>query len=195
MSVYLIRHTSVAVPEGICYGQTDVPLNTSFEEEARTVKEKLEGIRPDAVFSSPLSRCVKLAGFCGFDNALPDERLKELDFGDWEGKKWAETDMSVWAEDWINTPAPHGESFLKMYERVASFFDKLKEETCNTAFVFTHGGVIRCACIYFGQANLHNAFAWKPQYGEVVKFDWNRNAFHASRLILNQQDFQCPTGE
>ena len=27
MVVYLIRHTSVDVPQGVCYGQTDVPLN------------------------------------------------------------------------------------------------------------------------------------------------------------------------
>ena len=34
MVVYLIRHTSVDVPQGVCYGQTDVPLNPTFEEEA-----------------------------------------------------------------------------------------------------------------------------------------------------------------
>ena len=34
MEVILIRHTSVDVPVGICYGQTDVPLKESFEEEA-----------------------------------------------------------------------------------------------------------------------------------------------------------------
>ena len=34
MEVILIRHTSVDVPKGVCYGQTDVPLRDSFEEEA-----------------------------------------------------------------------------------------------------------------------------------------------------------------
>ncbi len=171
MRVYLIRHTSVAVAKGICYGQTDVPLNASFEDEARIVKERLEGIQPAAVFSSPLSRCARLASFCGFNNVILDERLKELNFGDWEEERWDDIDMSVWADDWINPPAPDGESFAGMYERVASFFDELKGETYDTVFVFTHGGVICCARIYFGQTDFNNAFDWMPQYGEVVEFN------------------------
>ena len=34
MEVILIRHTSVDVPPGVCYGQTDVPLKPTFEQEA-----------------------------------------------------------------------------------------------------------------------------------------------------------------
>ena len=174
MKIYFIRHTSVAVPKGVCYGQTDVPLNASFEEEARTVKERLEGIFPEAVFSSPLSRCARLACFCGFNNAVQDERLKELNFGAWEGKRWDEIDMSVWATDWINPPAPNGESFTGMYERVASFLDELKEKTYDTVFVFTHGGVINCARVYFGQRDLNSAFEGMPQYGEIIDVDLPR---------------------
>lgn len=33
MKLYLVRHTRVDVPSGICYGQTDVPLADSFETE------------------------------------------------------------------------------------------------------------------------------------------------------------------
>ncbi len=171
MRVYFIRHTSVDVPKGICYGQTDVSLNVSFEEEACSVKEKLRGILPEAVFSSPLSRCTRLARFCGFNNIILDERLKELNFGDWEGKRWDKINMSIWATNWINPPVPNGESFAGMYKRVASFLDKLKEETFNTVFVFTHGGVITCARIYFGQTDFNSAFEWMPHYGEINDFD------------------------
>lgn len=41
MEIYLIRHTSVDVPAGYAYGQTDVPLRPTFEEEAQIVKEKI----------------------------------------------------------------------------------------------------------------------------------------------------------
>ena len=34
MNIYLIRHTSVDVPKGLCYGQSDVPLRPTFEIEA-----------------------------------------------------------------------------------------------------------------------------------------------------------------
>ena len=39
MELYLIRHTSVDVPAGYSYGQTDVPLRDSFETEAETEKK------------------------------------------------------------------------------------------------------------------------------------------------------------
>ena len=42
MEIYLIRHTSVDVPAGYAYGQTDVPLKPTFEEEAEEVKKGLD---------------------------------------------------------------------------------------------------------------------------------------------------------
>lgn len=49
MEVILIRHTSVDVPPGVCYGQTDVPLKPTFEQEAAITQEnlkKLSSFRP-----------------------------------------------------------------------------------------------------------------------------------------------------
>ena len=66
MVVYLIRHTSVDVPQGVCYGQTDVPLNPTFEEEAAQTSARLKGLQFDKVYMSPLTRCVRLATFCGY---------------------------------------------------------------------------------------------------------------------------------
>ena len=42
MEVILIRHTSVDVPKGVCYGQTDVPLRDIFEEEASITAQQLQ---------------------------------------------------------------------------------------------------------------------------------------------------------
>ena len=55
MVVYLIRHTSVDVPQGVCYGQTDVPLNPTFEEEAAQTSARLKGLQFDKVYMSPLT--------------------------------------------------------------------------------------------------------------------------------------------
>ena len=43
MEIYLVRHTSVDIPAGYAYGQTDVPLRPSFEDEAEAVKKNLSG--------------------------------------------------------------------------------------------------------------------------------------------------------
>ena len=55
MKVILIRHTSVDVPKGVCYGQTDVPVAATFTEEAEMTKKALSDRTFDAVFSSPLT--------------------------------------------------------------------------------------------------------------------------------------------
>lgn len=84
MNIYLIRHTSVDVPKGLCYGQSDVPLRPTFEIEAAVTKAKIESIHFDMAYTSPLSRCTRLAQYCGFGDAIRDPRILELNFGDWE---------------------------------------------------------------------------------------------------------------
>ena len=90
MKVYLIRHTSVNVIPGTCYGQSDVPLNASFPEEAEQTRKQLEGLVFDHVYTSPLSRAVKLATYCGYPDATRDDRLMEINFGDWEMQRFDE---------------------------------------------------------------------------------------------------------
>lgn len=101
MDLYLIRHTSVDVPAGYSYGQTDVPLRETFEAEAATVKEELNKIAADKVYTSPLSRCVRLATYCGFEDAWKDDRIKELNFGSWEMKSWDEVSNHPHSEAWF----------------------------------------------------------------------------------------------
>ena len=114
MEIYLVRHTSVDVPAGYAYGQTDVPLKASFPEEAARVKQALEGHTFDQVWSSPLSRCRRLAAYCGYPEPMTDPRLMEVNFGEWEMKSWDEVSSDprsvAWFDDWLNEPTPGGES-------------------------------------------------------------------------------------
>ena len=170
MKIYIIRHTAVGV-NGVCYGQTDVPLKETFESEAKIVKQNLNGITFDAVFSSPLSRAKKLAEYCGYENIQLRDRLKELNFGEWEMQAWDKIDMSEWEKDWVNTPAPKGESFVQMYDRVASFLNELKGQEHSRVAVFAHGGVINCFKVYFGKTNLAGAFDDLAEYGQISEFE------------------------
>ena len=86
MEVILIRHTSVDVPPGMCYGQTDVPLKPTFEAEAAVTAENLKAYLPfDHVYTSPLTRCVRLATYCGYPDAERDKRIMEINFGESPG--------------------------------------------------------------------------------------------------------------
>lgn len=106
MEIYLIRHTSVDVPAGYAYGQTDVPLKPTFEEEAEEVKKGLSDHTFDKVWTSPLTRCVRLANYCGFPEAEREDRIKEVNFGEWEMKSWNELSSDprseAWFKDWVN---------------------------------------------------------------------------------------------
>ncbi len=173
MKLYLIRHTSVDVPKGICYGYSNVGLNSSFPEEANKVRQYIEGIGFDAVYSSPLFRCAQLTQYCGFENAIFDARLKELNFGDWEMKVWDEiTDPNLenWYQNWLSNPATNGESFMDQYQRFSGFMADLPTRAENVA-VFTHGGIINCARVYAGTATFENVFNDTPDYGSVTELD------------------------
>ncbi len=85
MEIYLIRHTQPKVASGICYGQSDIGLANSFPEELASLKEELKHLLDDhnMVYSSPLSRCQKLAHSLFKEVIVIDPRLMELDFGTW----------------------------------------------------------------------------------------------------------------
>ena len=53
MVIYFMRHTAVDVPQGVCYGQTDVPLKPTFEMEATQTAAHLQGLSFDKVSTMP----------------------------------------------------------------------------------------------------------------------------------------------
>ncbi len=174
MTIYLIRHTSVDVPQGVCYGQTDVPLKLSFMHEAEETFKQIEHIRFDKVFTSPLTRCIRLATYCGHPEAIRDKRIMEINLGDWEMQKYDEiTDpnLQAWYEDYFHVRATHGESFEDLYLRIADFLDELRQQPYNQVAVFAHGGVLLSALIYAGVLKKEEALKNLPPYGGIVKIE------------------------
>lgn len=173
MEIYLVRHTSVDVPAGYAYGQTDVPLKPSFPEEAEEVKRQLSSLTFDKVWTSPLSRCVRLASYCGYPEAIREERIKEINFGEWEMKSWnelsADSRSEAWFKDWMNISTPNGESLSKQYLRVSDFLNELRKSGLQKVCLFAHGGVLTCARVYQGEYPLEDAFKNVPPYGSIIK--------------------------
>ncbi len=170
MELTLIRHTSVAVEPGICYGFTDIEVADSFSTEAEKVKQQIAALPFEQVFCSPLKRCIKLAAYCGFPSPVTDCRLKEMNFGKWEMQKWDEIQdplLSKWYEDWLHLSATEGESFLDLHRRVTDFLNEIRQKNWQKVCIFTHGGVIACAKVYAGLSSLANAFSEPASYGSI----------------------------
>lgn len=172
MEITFIRHTSVDVPQGVCYGQTDVPLKESFREEAARTAEQLKEDTFDAVFVSPLTRCTRLAEYCGYKNAIRDERIMELNFGEWEMQKFDEIcdpRLQEWYNDYYHVAATGGESFMMQLQRVSEFLDEVRSKGYERIAVFAHGGVLLCAQIYAGTLTKEEAFGALTPYGGIVR--------------------------
>ncbi len=175
MEVYLIRHTAVAVEQGVCYGQKDVDLAITYPEELEEVKKQLEGIEFDAIYASPLTRTKKLATDIFGENIITDERIMELNFGDWEGKVWEEIKdplLPKWMDDFVNRKCSNGESFVMLRDRVLDFWNEICQKHPRRVVVFTHGGVIRTIQATIKGIKLEESFNEPtPNFGELVVID------------------------
>lgn len=183
MKIHLLRHTRPDIPEGTCYGQSDVDVLPSFQEEKEKVIQNLEGINFDLVYSSPLQRCLKLARtiVSNPDEILIDERLMELHFGKWEKKPWSEIEQTAYAGKWfdnfINFPAPAGESYEILLKRVQDFIKDLQErDKCKECLIVCHKGVIIAFKAIINQVvNLEELFDLEIGFGEVLSFEIEPN--------------------
>lgn len=168
MEIFLIRHTTPAISKGTIYGRTDVGLAPSFSEEKNSILRKLP-TTISSVYSSPSSRCTRLAS-CLSNSYKTDERLYEVNFGQWEGQTWDTVDqeaLAPWMEDFVNVCPPEGESMIQMQARVMHFWNELFQGSQEKAAVVTHGGVIRIILASIQAIPLADAFNIRVDYGDV----------------------------
>lgn len=177
MRLHLIRHTSLKIPSGICYGQSDVDVSENFHAECNALKQKLGHARFDAIYASPLQRCVKLAEALDLGEVQQDHRLKELHFGDWEMQAWDSIPrdiFDVWANDYANLAPPNGETFSQLYHRSKSFvLDVSGHSHGKEIAVITHGGVIRAILADVLNMPLKGLFRMEIDHASVTRISFD----------------------
>lgn len=140
--IYLIRHTTPLVAKGICYGQTDLDIADSFNAEAAIIRQYLPE-KMEAVHSSPLQRCSRLASHLFPDHSMElHNELMEIHCGEWEMKGWDELPKEVidpWMKDFVNVRIPGGESYLDLHERVTRCFNGIRGITGRRDIGLTAG--------------------------------------------------------
>lgn len=169
MRLILVRHTRPAVPENVCYGATDLDLAPTFDDEAERVARVLPWAQK--LVTSPLRRCRRLAERIGAARGLVpavDPRLREMDFGAWEGLPWdavPRNELDAWAADFLHARPHGGESVHMMCERAwAALADYRRSGVSHV--VVTHAGIIRAARAQRGEPD-----AWKSRvdFGGIVR--------------------------
>lgn len=169
MHIHLIRHTQPDIATNICYGQSDIPLATSFEAEKQAILQQLNH-HYDAVFSSPLVRCIQLAEAISTPIYQIDKRLLEMDFGIWELKPWHQihsAQFEEWLADFVYIQAEQGESFIQLYQRVVDFVNDLTTQDYQSIAIVTHAGVIRAIWAWILEIPLQNMFRLQVRYGDI----------------------------
>ncbi|MCC5788630.1 MAG: alpha-ribazole phosphatase [Opitutales bacterium] len=177
MELTVVRHTRVAVPKGVCYGRSEVPLASTFAEEAKALRDRLD-FPFDGVWCSPSERCQKLAAALEVHRPSLEPALREMDFGSWEGRRWDEIDaetLNAWMTDFVKVAPPGGESLDAFNRRVGTWLESLRPASGQKGLIIAHAGTIRCLWANLLGIPLANLFRLQIGYGEVLKFQLGRD--------------------
>jgi broad specificity phosphatase PhoE len=134
LTLVLTRHglTPRSWPEQHLGQRIDVALSEAGRAQARALAARLGGIGFEQIVASPLVRARETAEIVASERPSPvavvvDPRLAEMDYGEWEGKTYAEIDATdaerrlAWESDPATIRCPGGESADDVGKRARSF--------------------------------------------------------------------------
>lgn len=163
----LVRHAQTEWGSQHRYaGWSDVPVNATGNLQEERLIARLAHESFDATISSDLTRCAAFAHKIvdrrnterggveagGAGGVQIETDLREANFGNWEGRTYAEIEaaepdaLRAWIDDPLTNAPPGGETLLQLTARVGACLDRLAAAyPSGRVLVITHGGPIRCA--------------------------------------------------
>ena len=153
----LIRHGHTAfVGTALAGRQQGIPLNDDGLHEAQRLVARLAATPVTAIYASPLLRAQQTAEPFARARKLPivtRERLAEIDFGLWTGRKYAELEADP---EWkrynsfrSGARCPAGESILDVQLRMSEELEELRlQHPEQTVALFSHGELIRSTIVH-----------------------------------------------
>jgi broad specificity phosphatase PhoE len=164
--IVLVRHGETdANRAGLLLGRADPPLNERGQQQAVALADALASIAKPLIVTSPLSRAMDTATRIGEAVGIAprvDDRLIELDYGDWDGLRIADVPAEMrdrWRADPTFTP-PGGESLGDLRARVVPLAAELYEQAEeHTTIAVSHVSPIK-AVILWG-LELGDEYSWR----------------------------------
>jgi len=145
----LLRHGRTGL-SGRYVGSSDVPLSEEGCRQIQDLRSTFAAMRIDTLLASPMLRCTQSVDL--LELGLPvllDPDLREIDFGRWEGKTFAEIEaddpqlVKHWAAGGDEFCFPDGEATAGFSRRIESVRNRLLAADAQTMLLVAHGGVIR----------------------------------------------------
>ena len=162
-NIYLIRHgMTEANDKGAYVGRTDMPLSSDGLLDLLNTKSVYTYPTPTKFYAAPLMRCKQTLEVIFPGCEVEDvPGLTECDFGQWEGKTFAELKDQDTFKDWIagkQGEIPGGESASDFQNRVMQSFEKLVEDIMKSgeteSVVCVPGGVLVLIMTVYGLPRL-----------------------------------------
>ena len=179
MKLYLVRHgeTELNVKK-VYYGSTDCELTERGKEQAVSLKTAFASVPLDLVLESPLKRAKTTVDLILGEKEVPrleDDRLKELDFGGWEGKSYTELQgdplYEQWCREWKTTCPPRGECFLDLAQRVRSFYGDLLKREEERVLIVAHHAVLQQLMACLLEAEPESCWHYAFEQGTYTVFE------------------------
>jgi alpha-ribazole phosphatase/probable phosphoglycerate mutase len=195
--LWLIRHPEPdEAVRGTCYGSLDVPLSPHGIEHAQSIARWLASHRLDAVYTSPSKRCIDTARCIAVNRSCgvePADGLRELDFGEFEGRRYdeiAELHPDLY-RDWMEDPTrvqfPGGENFQEMATRVIAAAHALVSRHSGQQILFvSHGGPNRIILAEVLGVPSNNLFRIAQRYGAIncIRYNGNLPAVELMNVVI-----------
>jgi alpha-ribazole phosphatase len=176
----LIRHCE---PEegarGRIYGTLDVGLSAQGRIQAVELVDRLDGVDVDGMWTSPRRRARETAEPLAAARGLrlsEDDDLRELDFGELEGRTFdeiAQTEPELY-KTWMDTPTevrfPGGECYADLKTRSVRALERAVAKN-ESVVVVTHGGVVRAALAEWLRIPAEAVFRLDQRYGGITVVD------------------------
>lgn len=134
-------------------GLADIELNETGKMQAKEVGKSLENEKIDLIICSPLKRTRQTANIINEGKNIDiiyDERIKERDFGEFEGLNRKEFDyLGYWTYS-KNYKYENAENIQVFFKRIFDFLNDIKEKYKDkTVLLVIHGGVSVAINAYF----------------------------------------------